>query len=83
MILLFYEEDKTAINTFSDYASVAIENSLLLEQSIEKERLEKEFDVARDIQRKIFRQKILSLKTFLSHQFSYLLLKSAVIIMIF
>ncbi len=51
--LIFYDEDKTAINTFSDYASVAIENSLLLEQSIEKERLEKEFDVARDIQRKI------------------------------
>jgi phosphoserine phosphatase RsbU/P len=51
--LIFYEEDKTAINTFSDYASVAIENSLLLEQSIEKERLEKELDVARDIQKKI------------------------------
>lgn len=50
---IFYEEDKTALNTFSDYASVAIENSLLLEQSIEKERLEKELDVARDIQRKI------------------------------
>jgi len=51
--LIFYEEDKTAINTFSDYASVAIENSLLLEQSIEKERLEKELDVAREIQKKI------------------------------
>lgn len=51
--LIFYEEDKTAINTFSDYASVAMENSLLLEQSIEKERLEKELDVAREIQRKI------------------------------
>lgn len=51
--LIFYEEDKTALNMFSDYASVAIENSLLLEQSIEKERLEKELDVARDIQRKI------------------------------
>ena len=51
--LIFYEEDKTAINTFSDYASIAIENSLLLEQSIEKERLEKELDVARDIQKKI------------------------------
>ena len=44
---------RTAINTFSDYASVAIENSLLLEQSIEKERLEKELDVAREIQKKI------------------------------
>ena len=51
--LIFYDEDKTAINTFSDYASVAIENALLLEQSIEKERLEKELDVAREIQKKI------------------------------
>jgi phosphoserine phosphatase RsbU/P len=51
--LIFYDEDKTAINTFSDYASIAIENSLLLEESIEKERLEKELDVAREIQKKI------------------------------
>ena len=51
--LIFYEEDKSALNTFSDYASVAIENSMLLEESIEKERLEKELDVAREIQRKI------------------------------
>lgn len=55
--LIFYEEDKNVINTFSDYASVAIENSILLEQSIEKERLEKELDVARDIQKKIIPQK--------------------------
>lgn len=51
--LLFYEEDKNAIKTFSDYASVAIENSRLLNESIEKERLEKELDVAREIQKKI------------------------------
>jgi len=50
---IFDEEDKNAINTFSDYASVAMENSRLLEESIEKERLEKELDVAREIQRKI------------------------------
>lgn len=49
----FTKDDLTAIETFSDYASVAIENSRLLEESIEKERLEKELDVARDIQRKI------------------------------
>lgn len=55
--LIFYEEDRSAINTFSDYASVALENSLLLEQSIEKERLEKELDVAREIQRKILPEK--------------------------
>ena len=50
---LFDEEDKNAVNTFADYASVAIENSLLLKESIEKERLEKELDLAREIQRKI------------------------------
>ncbi len=54
---IFYDEDKTAIDTFADYASVAIENSWLLEQSIEKERLEKELDVARDIQNKILPSK--------------------------
>lgn len=49
----FNEEDKNAIATFSDYASVSIENSSLLEESIEKERLEKELDLAREIQKKI------------------------------
>jgi hypothetical protein len=49
---IYDEEDKDAIDTFSDYASIAIENSRLLEESIEKERLEKELDVAREIQRK-------------------------------
>jgi len=53
----FNEEDKNAIATFSDYASVAIENSGLLEESIEKERLEKELDVAREIQKKIVPEK--------------------------
>ncbi len=53
----FDDEDKNAIDTFSDYASVAIENSILLEESIEKERLEKELDVAREIQRKILPSK--------------------------
>jgi hypothetical protein len=50
---IFTQDDLNAMETFSDYASVAIENSRLLEESIEKERLEKELDVARDIQRKI------------------------------
>ncbi len=49
----FDKEDKVAINAFADYAAVAIENSKLIEQSIEKERMEKELDVAREIQRKI------------------------------
>ncbi len=51
--ITFDDEDRNAMDTFSDYASVAIENSRLVEESIEKERLEKELDVAREIQRKI------------------------------
>jgi serine phosphatase RsbU (regulator of sigma subunit) len=54
---IFDDEDRDAMDTFSDYASIAIENSRLLKESIEKERLEKEFDVAREIQRKILPSK--------------------------
>ena len=50
---IFNDEDVNAINTFSDYATVAIDNARLLEESIEKERLEKELDVAREVQKKI------------------------------
>jgi serine phosphatase RsbU (regulator of sigma subunit) len=55
--LLFDDEDREALDTFSDYASVAVENSRLLEELCEKERLEKELDVAREIQRKILPSK--------------------------
>ena len=55
---IFAKDDVNAIETFSDYASVSIENSRLLEESIEKERLEKELDVARDVQQKILPTKI-------------------------
>jgi serine phosphatase RsbU (regulator of sigma subunit) len=50
---IFNDEDVNAINTFSDYATVAIDNARLVKESIEKERLEKELDVAREVQRKI------------------------------
>ncbi|MBN1637375.1 MAG: GAF domain-containing protein, partial [Ignavibacteriales bacterium] len=43
----FDEDDKKAIRSFANYASIALENAQLLEQSIEKERLEKELEVAR------------------------------------
>jgi len=46
-------DDKKAVQAFADYAAVALENAQLIGESIEKERLEKELDVARDIQRKI------------------------------
>ncbi|GAB1349009.1 hypothetical protein MASR1M107_12220 [Ignavibacteriales bacterium] len=52
------DEERNIIQTFADYASVAIENSYLLKESIEKERLEKEFDVAREMQQKILPAKL-------------------------
>jgi len=47
------DDDKKAISAFANYAAVALENAKLIEESIEKERMEKELDVAREIQRKI------------------------------
>lgn len=49
----FDVDDRKAVQTFANYAAVALENAMLIKESIEKERLEKELDVARDIQRKI------------------------------
>ena len=46
-------EDRKSLQAFAYYAAVALENAMLIKESIEKERLEKELDVARDIQRKI------------------------------
>jgi serine phosphatase RsbU (regulator of sigma subunit) len=58
------DEEKNIIQTFADYASVAIENSYLLKESIEKERLEKEFDVAREMQQKILPEKLPEFKNY-------------------
>jgi len=49
----FDDDDQKSIGAFADYAAVAIENAKLLKESIEKERLEKELDVAREVQYKI------------------------------
>lgn len=51
--LPYDSEEMSAFETFSDYLSIALENSHLLAESIEKERLERELDVAREIQRKL------------------------------
>ena len=58
----FDEEDKSALETFSDYSSIAVENAKLLKESIEKERLERELDVAREMQGKILPQSIPQVK---------------------
>ncbi len=59
----YFEEDEIkSVETFANYAAVALENAMLIKQSIEKERLEKELDVARDIQRKILPLKTPTIK---------------------
>ena len=49
----FEEDEVKAIQAFADYAAIAIENAILIEESLEKERLESELKVAREIQYKI------------------------------
>jgi serine phosphatase RsbU (regulator of sigma subunit) len=51
-------DEKKSVKAFADYAAVALENAKLIAESIEKERMEKELDVARDIQRKILPQTV-------------------------
>jgi serine phosphatase RsbU (regulator of sigma subunit) len=53
----FDDDDVNAIKAFAEYSAIAIENSRLLLESIEKERLEKELDLARDVQNKILPHK--------------------------
>jgi sigma-B regulation protein RsbU (phosphoserine phosphatase) len=54
---IYEEEDSKPVGTFAGFAAVALENAKLLEESLEKERLEKELDVARAVQYKILPQK--------------------------
>ncbi|MCB0282946.1 MAG: SpoIIE family protein phosphatase [Calditrichae bacterium] len=46
----FIEDDKTLMLTFASQAALAIENARLLQAAIEKERLDKELQVASEIQ---------------------------------
>lgn len=54
----FDTDDRKSLQAFAYYAAVALENAILIKKSIEKERIEKELDVARDIQRKILPAKV-------------------------
>ena len=49
----FDEDEKRALGALADYTAVALENAKLFEESIEKERLESELNVAREVQYKI------------------------------
>lgn len=53
----FDEDEKKSVEAFADYAAIALENAKLIEESIEKERLESELNAAREIQYKILPRK--------------------------
>jgi phosphoserine phosphatase RsbU/P len=53
---LFEEEDIQAIEAFANSAAMALENARMLETRLEKERLLKELEVARVIQRRLLPQ---------------------------
>lgn len=54
----FDDEEIKSFQAFAQYATIAFENAKLIEESIEKERLESELKVARDIQYKILPREI-------------------------
>jgi phosphoserine phosphatase RsbU/P len=54
----FDQEETELISTFADHATIAIENSRLIEQSLERERLQQELMVAQKVQKKLLPQKL-------------------------
>jgi sigma-B regulation protein RsbU (phosphoserine phosphatase) len=58
----FTESDKNLLTTFASQAALAIENAQLLQAALEKERLDKELQVASEIQRLIIPQSIPAIK---------------------
>lgn len=54
----FDKDDIDVISAFADQATVAIENSRLIEKSIERERLMREMMLAQEMQRKLLPQRI-------------------------
>lgn len=54
----FDQEDIDALSAFADHVSIAIENSRLIKESLEKERLHQEMLLAQAMQRKLLPQEI-------------------------
>ncbi len=53
----FDKDEKRAVGAFADYAAVAMENAKLFKESVEKERMESELEVARNVQSRLLPSK--------------------------
>jgi serine phosphatase RsbU (regulator of sigma subunit) len=60
----FFRDDVDVISAFADQATIAIENSRLIQKSIERERLLREMAVAQEMQRRLLPQTLPSYPTF-------------------
>lgn len=58
----FDKDDVDSISAFADQATIAIENSRLIEKSLERERLMREMMLAQEMQRKLLPQSLPQLK---------------------
>ncbi len=58
----FDRDDVEVISAFADQATIAIENSRLIEKSLERERLMREMLLAQDMQRKLLPQQLPALR---------------------
>ena len=58
MVFGFFKDDVDAISAFADQATIAIENSRLIEKSIERERLMREMVLAQEMQKRLLPQSV-------------------------
>ncbi|MCC7430393.1 SpoIIE family protein phosphatase [bacterium] len=54
----FDSEDVTMLNSYANQVSLAFENAKLVKESLEKERLEQEFQIANTVQQRLLPQKL-------------------------
>jgi phosphoserine phosphatase RsbU/P len=68
----FDQEDADLVATFADHVSIAIENSRLIEESLERERLQQELMVAQKVQRRLLPEYLPKIEGFDMDAFSSL-----------
>lgn len=56
--LRYDEEDKSVLKAFQDYIKIVIDNINLIKESIEKERIKKELEIAQEVQQKLLPEKL-------------------------